>query len=156
MPGVCSRGVAALGHGRYVNVSAAACSALESCQIRLGIPRLASVTLYVVCPVSNTGPCKAGACRSPLRRTIRRACTMSGSLRGVTRCRRWSAGMRRRVPDGAEIGSVAQRVIADVGDEATSSAVWVRRRGGGVAVAMVRGGQLTDVQVARFSTRICR
>ena len=25
--------------------------------------------------------------------------------------------MRRRVPDGAEIGSVAQRVIADVGDE---------------------------------------
>jgi hypothetical protein len=34
-------------------------------------------------------------------------------------------------------------------------AVWVPRRGG-VAVAMVRGGQLTDVRVARFNTRICR
>jgi hypothetical protein len=31
-------------------------------------------------------------------------------------------------------------------------AVWVPRRGGGVA----RGGQLTDVRVARFNARICR
>ena len=34
-------------------------------------------------------------------------------------------------------------------------AVWVPRRGGEVAVAMVRGGQLTDVRVARLDTRIC-
>jgi hypothetical protein len=35
-------------------------------------------------------------------------------------------------------------------------AVWVPWHGGGVAVAMVRGDQLTDVRAARFNTRICR
>jgi hypothetical protein len=33
-------------------------------------------------------------------------------------------------------------------------AVWVPPRGG-LAVAIVRSGQLTDVRVARFNTRIC-
>ena len=35
-------------------------------------------------------------------------------------------------------------------------AVCVPRRSGGVTAAMVRRGQLTDVRVARFTTRICR
>ena len=35
-------------------------------------------------------------------------------------------------------------------------AVCVPRRSRGVTAAMVRGGQLTDVRVARFTTRICR